>query len=229
MITRVAEAGSTNADLAERGRAGAPHGSALVADRQTGGRGRLGRVWESGDGNLALSVLVRPLFALDRVPLICLAAAVTVCEALGEPFRIKWPNDVLAPDGRKVAGILAEVDADGTIVRHVVVGIGVNLVSAPLPTAACVGEYADPPDRMHLAERIVAGIVARTAILAADPSRVLDEWRSRSHTLGQRVRIGDIEGQAVDIGADGALIVRTTSGTHPILAGDVEMIGRIAR
>lgn len=216
--------GSTNADLAALGRAGAPHGSALVALRQTSGRGRLGRIWASGEGNLHLSILVRPAFALDRVPLICLAAAVAVADAVGNGVAIKWPNDVLAPDGRKVAGILAEVDADGRNVRHVIVGIGINVAFAPIAGAACLAELGVAPDLAELAARIVRGVLDHTAALAADPARVLDAWRARSATIGRRVRIGAIEGDAVDVAADGALIVRTAAGTQRVLTGDVEMV-----
>src|SRR5690606_17536564 len=101
---------STNADVKALAERGAPHGTALVAGAQRAGRGRLGRVWESAPGSLALSVLLRPLLPVERAGLIALATARVVAEACGPGFGIKWPNDVLGPDGSKVAGILAELD-----------------------------------------------------------------------------------------------------------------------
>ena len=90
------------------------HGSAIIADAQDAGRGRLGRTWTSPPGaNLHLSVLIRTPLPLERVPLVCLGAAAVVAESAGVPLHIKWPNDLLARDGRKVAGLLAEAEPRG--------------------------------------------------------------------------------------------------------------------
>src|SRR5690606_21125731 len=98
-----------------------------------------------------LSVLLRPDLAPRQVPLLCLGAAVATAEACPD-LRIKWPNDLLGPDGRKVAGILAEMELGQGRVRYVVVGIGLNLTAAPpLPTAAPLSDYTVPPERLALA------------------------------------------------------------------------------
>ena len=121
-IRVVAETGSTNADLR-----GAPLGTALVAGRQTAGRGRLGRVWEDAGDALLLSLRVGTSLPAERRALAALAAAIAVREACGEGYRIKWPNDVLDGADRKVAGILVEVDEGALIV-----GVGAGAVVIPL-------------------------------------------------------------------------------------------------
>lgn len=228
MHRRLDVTGSTNDDARAWARAGAPHGSAVSARRQTAGRGRLGRRWDSdGDGNVHLSVILRRDWPAARVPMVCLAAAVAVAEEVGDVYAIKWPNDVLAPDGRKVSGILAEAEWTGGRLDFVVVGIGVNVVTAPdLPTAtalrACDGVARDA-DLLaeHLVERLVHLVELPTEAL-------LERWRARSATLGREVRIGEVRGTATDIDGDGALVVRTGAGPVRVLAGDVELVGRFA-
>ncbi len=125
--------------------ADAPHGTVALAEHQTAGRGRLGRIWvdEPGAG-LALSVVLRPPPPVARWPELTLVAADAVAAAIGEGATIKEPNDVLV-DGRKVAGILAEAG------EHVVLGIGVNVGRAPWPGAGFVDR-----DRLELLVAILA-------------------------------------------------------------------------
>jgi len=224
-IEWVAETGSTNVDLRARAVRGAPHGTALVADAQTAGKGRLGRVWQTPGGSLALSVVLRPLLGVDRLGLVALAAARVVADACGPEYRIKWPNDVLGPDGSKVAGLLAEIETEGRRVKWVVVGIGLNLTGVPgdVPTAgAIVALDGRPRDRAALAASLVQGLLVASSRLGSDPDAEVAAWRARSHTIGRHVRVSDVEGLAVDVAADGALLVRDAAGTvHRILAGDV--------
>ncbi len=125
----------------------APHGAVALAEHQTEGRGRLGRVWvdEPGAG-LALSVVLRPPPPVAGWPLLTIVAAQAVVDAIGGGAAIKEPNDVLI-DGRKVAGILAEAS------DHVVLGIGVNVGTAPFPGAGAVDR-----DRLELLVAILAGL-----------------------------------------------------------------------
>lgn len=202
---------------------GAESGTLVVADSQTAGRGRLGRAWASPPGtNLYASLILRPPLRPAQAPLLCLAAAVGVAEACGA--QIKWPNDVLAPDGRKVAGILAELHAEVDALRFVVLGIGVNVNHAPPDVpAACVAELrGGPVDRAALLGTLVAAVERRCAQVGPDTAGMLAAWRLRSMTLGRAVRVGDVSGVAVDVRHDGALLL--DSG-HAIVAGDVEMVG----
>ena len=230
-IVWVEETASTNDDLRARAEGGAPHGTALAARHQTAGRGRLGRVWESPPGaNLLVSVLVRRDLPAAKVPLLCLGAAVATADLAGRIYRIKWPNDVLAPDGRKVAGILAEADwSPGGGLQWAILGIGVNLAAAPLLATATTLLETDgvARDLEASAEALVAGVLREAEAVERDPAAMLGRWRRRSATLGKTVRIGDVEGVAVDVDPDGALRVRAADGReHRVVAGDVEMVRR---
>lgn len=227
--TFLPETSSTNTALRERA-AVAVHGTCVIAGHQTAGRGRRGRTWLAPPEHaLALSVLLRPALPLSRLPLVVLAAGVAVVEACGPAFRLKWPNDVLDLEGRKVCGILAEADvrAEGGL-DWVIVGIGLNVGGAPEGPfrAGCLAEVLDEaPDRSGLAVDIVRRLRERVALLEEDPAAVLAAWRQRDGTLGRRVRVEGIEGVAVGLGPDGALEVQDDAGRrHRILAGDVEMV-----
>jgi BirA family biotin operon repressor/biotin-[acetyl-CoA-carboxylase] ligase len=225
-VSVVSRTGSTNADLKALAKAGAVHGSAYVADAQLAGKGRLGREWVSPPGdNLYLSVLLRPSLRFDRVPLICLGAAAVLAEVAGTKLDIKWPNDLLAPDGRKVAGLLAEAEQRGGILQWLVLGIGVNVRSAPdTVPAAHLRELGGMVDRAQLALELLQGLHQLPTEVATSPQGVLDRWRAHAKMLGERVRVAGHEGRAVDIDTDGALLVQTAAGVRRVLAGDVEMI-----
>jgi len=140
--------GSTSDEIAVLAAEGAPHGTVVWAHAQTRGRGRLGRTWHSPpDAGLYLSCLLRPNLAPAQLPPVTLAAGIAVCEtaqAFGVPARLKWPNDVVVPGpelspaaravgGRKLAGVLTEMQSRGVAVSSAVVGIGLNLAASELP------------------------------------------------------------------------------------------------
>src|SRR5262245_6093255 len=178
-----------------------PVGTAVVAEHQTAGRGRLDRRWEAPAGTALLASWVLPVH-----PLAPLAAGVAAAEACGERVRLKWPNDLLL-DGRKLGGILVERTGD-----RCVVGTGINLDWAP-PGAALLGA-----GREWLVERMAAEL---TRWFAAPAGDVLAAWRRRSDTLGRRVRVevpGEaFEGVAEDVAEDGSLVV----AGRMVTAGDV--------
>ncbi|VTT86079.1 Biotin--protein ligase, / Biotin operon repressor [Halorubrum sp. DM2] len=219
---------------------------AVVADEQTGGRGRLDREWVAPSGGVWLSVLTRPDVPTARAPLFTLAAAVATTDAAreaGVDATIKWPNDVLvggdADDserddaagrgGRKLAGILTEMEGEADRVGWLVVGVGVNADIDPetLPEGATSlsAERDGPVDR----RRFAATLLERFAELTASPEaldRILPAWRERASTLGRRVRVdtadGSVEGTAVDVAEPGALVVETDEGRRRVHAGDCE-------
>ena len=239
------EVDSTNRILADLARAGAAHGTVVVAESQTAGRGRLGRPWISPRGvNLYASILLTTAQASSAITWVPLLTAVAVVRAIttlsGLSPRVKWPNDVLVPrDGgeRKLAGILVEAISGGPAgEKAVVVGIGIN-VNMP---AEAFPESLRPSATSLLIE--TGHSVARAPLLAAllgEMERLHNQLRdhgadgiaaayqSLCDTLGKQVRIemagsGPIEGAAEGLAPDGALRLRTREGKIlEIRAGDV--------
>lgn len=213
--------------------AAAPHGAVVLAECQTGGRGRRGKVWQSPPQTLMFSLLllrgsdgVSPL-NLGGLALLPLAAGVALQEAAGVG-ALKWPNDLLTPDRRKLAGILLEADLRGEEARRAVLGIGVNVAQAPAG-AACLAEFRPDLTRAQLLGDL---LWALEYWLAQPPATVLAAWRERNQTLGQAVQVstprGLLSGVAHDLDAQGGLIIQTPSGQqHTIHAGDVQLVGTL--
>ena len=217
---------STNTVAAElvRGGEGRP-GLVVVAAHQTAGRGRLGRSWEAPPhSSLLVSVVLDVSWVWDGRPqLATLALALSASDACGAVRpRLKWPNDLVVGDG-KVGGILAEtVPAAGAIVA----GLGLNLrwgdAMPPPPGLSldALGADLDP-------EAVLADLLPiLDARLDQDVETLLDDYRARSATLGRTVRVelpgGDVEGTALDVTADGHLLVQDPGGeVHTVAAGDV--------
>ena len=223
------ECTSTNDEVATRAAKNAAEGLLIAAETQTSGRGRRGRAWHSPGGeNLYFSLLLRPPLPAAAVsPLTLLAGAALgqTLARLGFAPRLKWPNDLLldtAQGLRKVAGILTEMASEAGIVRHVVLGVGINVNGQAFP---------DDLNGRATSLRLVRGqALSRGAVLATfinafepiyrtlltdGPQAGLDEWRNFG-LLGQACvveRTPPIEGVAVDVDASGALVVRRGDGT----------------
>ncbi len=231
--------GSTSDRAKELERAGAPEWSAVLAERQTAGRGRLGRTWESPAGNLFLSVVLRPRLPPERLTLLPLAAGVAVAEAVDEQgvtAQLKWPNDVLV-GSRKLGGILAEGLSGSRGTHAVVLGVGVNVrldASRLAPETAAGATSLDaetgrPGDVIAVAAAVLARLRARCHDLAAadGAARTADAWRARALPWWGRevvAREGDqvIRGVARDIDARGGLLVETAGGVvRALLSGEV--------
>ena len=222
-----AETVSTNRDAFQLALDGAPGGTLVVADRQTGGKGRLGRDWDGGAGDsLLFSLVLRPPMAPQDAPRLCLAAALAVAEVTGQ--RIKWPNDVVSDEGQKLAGILAELHAEIDRLHFVVLGVGLNVRQAAfaegIPNATSLALQGRDEGRAALLGRVVSAIESRCAEIAIAPDRVLADWKARARTLGRRVQVAGVEGRAVDLRDDGALIVDIGERLVPVLTGDVRMV-----
>lgn len=236
-IEIVEETGSTNADLLERLAAGEriSEGYWLRAERQTSGRGRLGRKWESQSGNLTCSTVVN-LRPGDPAPstlslVTGLAVFDTVKRLLFDdtPMLLKWPNDLLVNNG-KIAGILLERQGDA-----VVVGVGINLAEAPdLPDRKTTavswenGKFANGPE--SVLPRLAANLATRLRDWRDEPlSHTLLEWTVRSHRFDDRIRITNPEGEVTlaryrGIAQDGALRVEPLGAHETIVhAGDVTL------
>ncbi|MBM6817261.1 biotin--[acetyl-CoA-carboxylase] ligase [Olsenella uli] len=181
-VRMVEEVGSTNEELLAAGRAGAAHGCALAARRQTAGRGRRGHAWASPAGNLYLSVVLRPAVGPGRLPGLAAACGLGATDALlalgVSGVSLKWPNDLLAR-GRKLGGILVEAARDDAGRTFAVCGIGVNVESAPRELAAVsLAELGAAPGLSELARALRDGILSRCDAWAGDPGgRPLDGIR----------------------------------------------------
>ena len=236
---------STNRVAAELAREGAPHGTTVVAEGQTAGRGRLGRRFFSPPyANLYTSIVLRPALDTARAPTTILAAAVAVAESVARfltedaDVAIKWPNDVQIA-GRKTSGILMEMTAEATRVGHLVLGIGVNLNVArdALPeefravATSVAAERGERVDRAAFAACLYDTLEAVLDLHAQDGfDAVRPRFEARFRMRGRRVRILDaagapstvLEGVATGIDADGALLVARDDGTvERVVAGDV--------
>ena len=203
---------------------GAVHGTAVRAWEQTQGRGRLGRQWLTAPGEaVLLSVLIRRPLPAGRVPMMALATAVAITDALPD-LRIKWPNDLLSPSDGKVSGILCEAEFHQGRLDYAVLGVGLNVHGHPgIAGSTCLDEAFPERDWSvpDLAEGLHRAILARMEQLEDRVEPIVDDWRSRSHTLGRRVRVSGLQGVALDLDRDGALLLQTESGVRRIVAGDV--------
>jgi BirA family transcriptional regulator, biotin operon repressor / biotin---[acetyl-CoA-carboxylase] ligase len=228
---------STNADLL--GDSAAPDRSVLIAEDQVAGRGRFDRSWTSPPhAGLTFSALLRPAVPMPAWGWLPLLAGVALHEAVGSvtgiDTAVKWPNDLLAGDGRKLAGILAQ-----TAGSAVVIGIGLNVDTAddelPVDTAtSLLLAGAAGVDRTALLIAILDRLDARCAQWAdcggdAAAAGLPAAYRSVCATLGGPVRVslGDdtvLAGQAIDVDDLGRLVVRTPGGERAVSAGDVEHV-----
>lgn len=192
-LTMLDQVGSTNDEALSLGRAGAAHGTAVAARRQSAGRGRRGHVWESPEGNLYLSVVLRPEVTPARVMGLAAACGLGVTDVL-RGASLKWPNDVLAR-GRKLAGILVETARDRDDRLFAVCGVGVNVRRAPRGLGAIsLAELGEVPDLPELAEALRDGIAERVSAWAAARGDwpldgIRDDYLARLAWLGEEVRV----------------------------------------
>ncbi|AET65848.1 birA, biotin-(acetyl-CoA-carboxylase) ligase [Desulfosporosinus orientis DSM 765] len=228
---------STNERAKELARQGTVHGQIVLAKKQSLGKGRLQRQWESPEGGLWMSIVLRPNLSLADATKITLAASVAVVDALKElvnlPVGIKWPNDIVF-NGQKIAGILGEVVGEWNVVQTLILGIGVN-VNFPRQ------RLGDSFSAVTLYELL--GYELDLNILAAEILKYLEgelislehkefqelrqKWSERAIGLGEEVRIlrGDqvLEGIFKGISIDGSLLLETVDGEKSFSAGEVRL------
>jgi BirA family biotin operon repressor/biotin-[acetyl-CoA-carboxylase] ligase len=213
-------------------------GLAVVADLQTAGRGRRGRTWESPAGaNLMVSVALRPHLPASRAGLLGIAAALAVRDASAsmlrdDVLRVKWPNDVITADGRKLAGLLVETAIRGEDVAEAVIGIGINVnwpasdLAAELRgRAASLHDLAGAAlDRVELLRRLLDALAAEVEALERGASP-LERLAGVSALDGRRIVVdtgdGKVEGTATGVTADGQLILDTVAGVTTLAVGEV--------
>jgi BirA family biotin operon repressor/biotin-[acetyl-CoA-carboxylase] ligase len=237
-ILRFESIDSTNLEAMRQAKAGAAEGLCIIAREQTRGRGRLDRDWHSPkDAGLYFSIVLRPSFEINHAPLISLAAALAVFDAIAQTCRvkvdIKWPNDICF-EQRKLAGILAETveTISGTAI---VLGIGINLTSSNFPPelnelATSIESVTNRPvDRESLIVGLIGSLTRRYEMLYTEKGckQTIGDWcSSSSYAYDRRVRVTlhneSFEGITRGLERDGALRVETSEGAVKIVrAGDV--------
>lgn len=218
---------STNNYAKELAAREAPEGTVVIAETQTGGRGRLGRDWNSPPGaGLYVSVVLRPMLPPMELPQITLTTAVAVVRAVRRVTEvspgIKWPNDLLI-NGKKLGGILTEMETESDRIRHVVIGLGLNVNNLDFP--------AELKKIATSLAQALGGTFSRVELLKAwleefedlyelflnqGFADVLSEWKRYAVTLGRPVTVRQgskaISGQAVDVAPDGALLLQIPGG-----------------
>jgi BirA family biotin operon repressor/biotin-[acetyl-CoA-carboxylase] ligase len=217
---------------------GAKEGTAIIADEQTAGKGRLKRAWQSPPGSLALSVILYP--DVSYLPYLIMLASLAVVRSIksvtGLESQIKWPNDVTT-NGKKVCGILIENDVKGNQVNYAVIGIGINVnlrlsdfPEIPPIATSLSDELGREISRLNLARRLLIEIERLYLTLTAGES-VYQAWRDSLVTLGKKVQVkmGETtyDGIAESVTRDGSLMLRRSDGSlTKIVAGDVTPLGR---
>jgi BirA family biotin operon repressor/biotin-[acetyl-CoA-carboxylase] ligase len=230
---------STNIVARKLAEEGAEHGTVVVAEEQTAGRGRLGRNWKSSLGTgIWMTVIMRPQIIPAEAPKITLTSAVAVAEAISECStlspKIKWPNDIMI-NGKKVCGILTEIKADIDCIHYVVVGIGININQESFPDELAQTATSLRIEGEKTYERVkIAGMMLNQlekwylSLMDKGFGEIRDRWKEYSINLGRHVYVNNmkeaIEGIAVDIDQNGFLVVKDATGTvHTISAGDVTL------
>ena len=242
---------STNSVALELGEKGAAPGTVVVADAQTGGRGRLKRSWLSRPGmGLYFTIILRPELAPENLPKITLAAGLAVCKAVETEYgifpKIKWPNDLLL-DGRKFGGILTETGAVANMSAGqrplVVVGVGLNLFSPEGGFPAELKERATSLSH-HAKKNISAEILLEAFVVAVeealqrlekgDFAAILKEWSLRDAVYGKKLtwvthRGQEVTGVSLGPDADGILRIRDGAGDiHTVISGDLNLVTKFS-
>lgn len=241
------ETGSTNPDAKRLAEEGAPHGAVVVADRQTAGRGRRGRTWDSpGAQAIYFTILLKPAFAPEKASMVTLVMALSVAEAVEEisglPTEIKWPNDIVV-HGKKVCGILTELSMTPELneIQFLVAGVGVN-VNQERPedfaeeirgmATSLRMEAGRQINRAALLERILARFEAdyETFEAALTLSFLKSRYEARLAGKGGAVRVldpaGEYSGISRGITEIGELIVEREDGQcTAVYAGEVSVRG----
>lgn len=232
------EVDSTNEEARRRAMAGEPGPLWIMARRQTAGRGRRGRPWRGGGGDLHATCLLRPEVEPRRAALLSFAACLSVAETFDhfgprlEP-RLKWPNDVLL-SGRKAAGVLLETGGSGRVVDWLAVGIGINLANVPeglgpeaWPATSLAAETGRPPPSPEQALDVLAEAFARwSARLTAEGFAPLrDVFLARVARLGERIEARlpneTLTGIFADLDLDGALVLAQGNVARRVFAADL--------
>lgn len=236
------ETGSTNTEAWRLAQEGYPHGSLVVTNKQTEGKGRRGRSWYMSDGSsIAMSMILKPDMEAEYASMVTLVQAMATARAIEEvcgiKTQIKWPNDILIKE-RKVCGILTEMNLEKTSVSFIVIGTGINVNQESFPK-----EISDIATSLRIEtkqEQSRAELIKCTCELfekyfeefmeTKDCSTFLEEYNARLVSRGRTVKVldpkGEVVGEALGINPKGELLVQMENGEiHNVYAGEVSVRG----
>ena len=233
---------STSTQAKRLAKEGAPHGTVLIAGTQTGGRGRMGRTFQSPEGmGVYLSVILRPDCPPEKLMHLTCAAGIAMVEAVekaaGLRPRIKWINDLVA-DGKKLGGILTEMSVDKGMVEYAVVGIGINCLQkkddfpeeiAELATSLSLAAGKTVPTE-KLAAAMVDALYRMSRILFTQKANIMASYKASCVTLGKDIQVlrngSKLPGRSIDLNEDGGLLVEYPDGRREwVASGEVSVRG----
>ena len=217
------------------------NGAVIIAERQTSGKGRSGRRWESPKGGIWLSVILHPRFDIAMTTLFPLASALALSNAIEKTLKIKsevkWPNDITIK-GKKVAGIIVDASLESNKIEDLVLGVGINfdvdvkqieksLKNTPnFYGVASLSQYTKTDRPIDLVHSFLTELEKNYFLLkAGDSKKIIRDWTKKSSTIGKEVELntenGKIKGKATKIEEDGALVVLEEKGIRRVIAGDI--------
>ena len=225
------ETDSTMIVAREKGDGGAPHFSVVIADIQGKGRGRLERHWISSEGGLYFTIVLRPALPPDKVFQINFLASLVLVRVMNRLFdvnaRVKWPNDILIHE-KKVCGMISEMAMKNNRIDYISLGIGINVNNRPEieePNACSLKAVLGRPVSRCLVLKTFLDDFEHALTRERDTMSLIREWKEEAITLGRQVKVVTINdvhhGRAVDVDADGALVLETADGKRVrVIYGD---------
>lgn len=216
-------------------------GTIIIAAKQTGGKGRLGRKWISPKGGMWFSIILQPKFDIAITTLFPIASSLALSYAIEKTFKIlpelKWPND-LTIKGKKIAGMLVDVSLESNKIERLVLGVGINFdvdTKQIEKTLKGTSNFYGVASLSEQKKKVKPKLLVQTFLVELEKiyellnskqtKNIISEWTKRSSTIGKKVEIntieGKIKGDAIKIDDDGALIVSKKNKTNKIIAGDI--------
>ena len=215
------------------------NGTIIIAKKQTGGRGRMKRKWKSPVGGIWMSIIVHPKFGVSSTTLVPIAISLALCIAIEKTLKIKpelkWPNDVTLK-GKKVAGVLVDASIVSNEIEYMIIGVGINFKIKPTELANAIKKtpnfygvttlVKNDENSLPLLHQFLYELENVFQMIdSKHTGKIVNQWTKRSSTIGRNVSIvtgsGSINGKAVKIDNDGALIISKGKMFKKILAGDI--------
>jgi BirA family biotin operon repressor/biotin-[acetyl-CoA-carboxylase] ligase len=217
------------------------NGSVIIAETQTGGKGRDGRKWISPKGGISFSIILHPKFDISITTLFPIASSLALSKAIENTFKItpelKWPND-LTIKGNKISGILVDAALESNKIESLVLGVGINFnvdvkaikkILKETPNfygVSSLSEYNKKIKPIQLVQNFFVELEKIYELLNKKQTKnIISEWTKRSSTIGKNVEVntsdGKIKGKAIKIDEDGALIISNKNKTDKVIAGDI--------